>query len=384
MCLYFSVYANGSFDEATPLDAEADAVEVLTVHQAKGLEFCAVFIPMLVERRFPLSRTNDRWLLDDDLFDAARYSTNLDDERRLFYVAATRPRDYLFLTCARDVGLRNSVSSSLFYSEAVSELDKLTDSPTVAERGTPRASSELPLVTSYSSLEYYLTCPYRYLLLKEYGLATPTNPFFALGRTVHLVARIIHEKGKENIELSESEIEQLFEEHLHLSGNQLPPYVIKRRVAAMLAALKRYAKEKGKWISSTVNVELPFDYGITGAVVRGRIDLLVRSDDGSLEIVDWKTGQPHDYLRTDFQMQIYALAAREQLGLDVSKATLHYIEHDKTEEHPINNDFLSAGKTNLSSVVAGIQEKLFEPKPGSVCTRCECRPICTYRVEVRE
>ena len=379
LCLYFSVYANGSFDEATPLDAEADAVEVLTVHQAKGLEFRAVFMPMLVERRFPLSRANDRLLLDHDLFDAARYSTNLDDERRLFYVAATRPRDYLFITCARDVGLKKVVSLSLFYSEAVSELANLRDSPTVAERGKPKPGSDLPLVTSYSSLEYYLTCPYRYLLLKEYGLATPANPFFALGRTVHLVARVIHEKGRENIELSDAEIEQLFAEHLHLPANQLPPYVIKRRVASMLTALKRYAKEKKKWISSTVDVELPFDYGVTGAVVRGRIDLLVQSEDESLEIVDWKTGQPHDYLRTDFQMQIYGLAAREQLGLNVSKATLHYIEHDETVEYPIDEDFVAAGKTNLSSVVAGIHEKLFEPRPGSVCTRCECRPICTYR-----
>ena len=380
LCSYFSVYASGSFDEATPLDAESDAVEVLTVHQAKGLEFRAVFMPMLVERRFPLSRTNDRWLLDNDLFDAARYSTSIDDERRLFYVGATRPRDYLFMTCAREIGLKHPVSPSIFFNEARSAISSLSDSPTVPARLSPPLASELPLVTSYSSLEYYLTCPYRYLLLKEYGLATPANPFFALGRAVHLVARLIHEQAKAGINLSDADIERLFLEHLHMPGNQLPPYVVKRRISAMLTALKKYARDQTGWISRTVEVELPFDYGIPRAVVRGRIDLLVQSEDEeSVEIIDWKTGQPHDYLRTDFQMQIYGLAAREQLGLNVSKATLHYIEHGTTVEAQIDDAFVAKGKANLSSVVQGIWQKQFEATPGSVCTRCECRPICKYR-----
>jgi DNA helicase-2/ATP-dependent DNA helicase PcrA len=382
LCAYFSVYASGSFDEATPLDAEVDALQVLTVHQAKGLEFRAVFMPMLVERRFPLSRTSERWLLDNDLFDAARYSTGLDDERRLFYVGATRPRDYLFITCAHEIGLKKPVAPSIFFGGVSSAITGLTDSPVVEERESSSPRTEMPLVTSYSSLEYYLTCPYRYLLLKQYGLASPPNPFFSVGRAVHLVARLIHEQGKAGIELSEEEIEQLFHEHLHLTGSQLPPYVMKRRIAAVVRALKSYAHEKKEWISRTVNVELPFDYAIPGAVVRGRIDLLVQSQDtGAVEIIDWKTGQPHDYLRTDFQMQIYALAAQEQLGLNVSKATLHYIEHDIDVEAPVDDPFINEGRSNLSSVVKGIRDKQFDPTPGSVCTRCECRPICRYRAK---
>ncbi len=382
LCAYFSVYASGSFDEATPLDVEADAVQVLTVHQAKGLEFRVVFMPMLVERRFPLSRMSERWFLDNDLFDAARYSTGLDDERRLFYVGATRPQDYLFMTCAREIGLKKPVSPSVFLTEASSAISTLTDSPIVAERAGLSPTTDMPLVTSYSSLEYYLTCPYRYLLLKEYGLATPPNPFFALGRAVHLVARLIHEQGKSGVELGDEAIEQLFHEHLHLTGSQLPPYVMKRRISAVVSALKTYAHEKKDWISKTVDVELPFDYGIPGAVVRGRIDLLVQSETpDAVEIIDWKTGRPHEYLRTDFQMQIYALAAREQLDLNVSKATLHYIEHDTSVEAPIDEAFITEGRANLSSVVQGIRDKRFDATPGSVCTRCECRPICKYRAK---
>ena len=56
----------------------------MTIHQAKGLEWRAVFVIGLVEDRFPNVR-------------AARTAEGLEEERRLFYVAATRAKDELFL-----------------------------------------------------------------------------------------------------------------------------------------------------------------------------------------------------------------------------------------------------------------------------------------------
>ncbi|MCE9671385.1 UvrD-helicase domain-containing protein [Myxococcus stipitatus] len=66
---------------ATPSDG---VLTLSTVHQAKGLEWSAVFVLWLVDGRFPLSQ-------------AARSEEEEEEERRLFYVAATRARDTLSL-----------------------------------------------------------------------------------------------------------------------------------------------------------------------------------------------------------------------------------------------------------------------------------------------
>ncbi len=70
------------------LDPEADAVTLMTLHNAKGLEFPVVFIAGLEEGLFPLSRSYDT--LEE-----------LEEERRLFYVGITRAQKKLYLTHAR-------------------------------------------------------------------------------------------------------------------------------------------------------------------------------------------------------------------------------------------------------------------------------------------
>ena len=70
------------------LPPDADAVTMMTLHTAKGLEFPVVFITGLEEGLFPLSRA-----LDDPAL--------LEEERRLFYVGITRAERKLYVTWAR-------------------------------------------------------------------------------------------------------------------------------------------------------------------------------------------------------------------------------------------------------------------------------------------
>src|SRR5256885_11722569 len=72
--------------EAAPAQTrDKEAVNLSTVHQAKGLEFHTVFVIWLTDGMFPSSRSLDTREV-------------LEEERRLFYVAITRARDELYLT----------------------------------------------------------------------------------------------------------------------------------------------------------------------------------------------------------------------------------------------------------------------------------------------
>ena len=65
------------------VDADADALRLTTVHQAKGLEYSVVFLLGLADGMFPLRRAIE--------------AGDVEEERRLFYVAVTRARDELYL-----------------------------------------------------------------------------------------------------------------------------------------------------------------------------------------------------------------------------------------------------------------------------------------------
>jgi DNA helicase-2/ATP-dependent DNA helicase PcrA len=72
-------------EDAMPGPRDEEAVRLSTIHQAKGLEFDVVFIIMLCDGLFPSARSLE-------------FPENIEEERRLFYVAITRARDELHLS----------------------------------------------------------------------------------------------------------------------------------------------------------------------------------------------------------------------------------------------------------------------------------------------
>jgi DNA helicase-2/ATP-dependent DNA helicase PcrA len=80
-----ALISNVDAEAAPNQTADREAVNLSTVHQAKGLEFHTVFVIWLTDGMFPSSRS-----MDD--------RKDLEEERRLFYVAITRAKDELYLT----------------------------------------------------------------------------------------------------------------------------------------------------------------------------------------------------------------------------------------------------------------------------------------------
>lgn len=84
-----------------PKDPDEDAVQIMTVHKAKGLEFGTVFLPELVHREFPVSNIGGQkyYHVLRGTFDEKKekYQSDMEDERKLFYVAVTRAKQNLFM-----------------------------------------------------------------------------------------------------------------------------------------------------------------------------------------------------------------------------------------------------------------------------------------------
>lgn len=100
-------------------DQGADAVQLMTVHSAKGLEFNVVFVSGLEEGLFP----HENSILETD---------GLEEERRLMYVAVTRARERLYLSFAQSRMLHGQTRYNLrsrFLEEIPAELTKWLTPP---------------------------------------------------------------------------------------------------------------------------------------------------------------------------------------------------------------------------------------------------------------
>jgi DNA helicase-2/ATP-dependent DNA helicase PcrA len=191
---YLQYYSRDAYEDFEGEDTfDLDAVDILTVHQAKGLEWPVVFLPSLTDKRFPSSKAgkSQEWLLPDSVFPQHirfRYEGGEMEERRLFYVALTRARD------------------SLYPSFFTKKKRSFTPSPflTAIAGGPPAVRSSLPLpdpfvppvdetdeppTLSFSELALYERCPLRYRLSSSLGFQPQLATELGYGKAIHHLLR---------------------------------------------------------------------------------------------------------------------------------------------------------------------------------------------------
>ena len=174
-----------------------DAVQILTVHQSKGLQWPAVFVPQLAHGRFPVEARRGRtvWdLLPSEAFENAhRYCGSVEDERRLFYVAVTRAQKFLHMTWAPSPeAMRRPAAPSDFYNEArASRFVMSGRQDYVARRRldpTPRRSTA-NVMLSFSELKYFFECPYQFKMRILYGFNAPLHERSATANRCTMLSR---------------------------------------------------------------------------------------------------------------------------------------------------------------------------------------------------
>jgi superfamily I DNA/RNA helicase len=135
-------HQGGDYYEESDADAgyaRPDAVTIATVHQAKGMRWPAVFVPCMRRSRFPGKRQDGlgvfRIVPEAAVNNSDRYRGSEDDERRLFYVAATRAQKYLALSFSPGPG-KLYQRESQFFAEATRKAGEQ-----LRHNGMPRKTS---------------------------------------------------------------------------------------------------------------------------------------------------------------------------------------------------------------------------------------------------
>ena len=111
---------------------------------------------------------------------------------------------------------------------------------------------------------------------------------------------------------------------------------------------------------------------------RGRIDRIDRRPDGSVAIIDYKTGKGRDQEDADqsLQLSLYAIAAREKWQYQVGALLFHNMEQNVPVVTTRSESDLIAARNRVEAAAQGIADGIFDPKTGIHCNFCAYRSLC--------
>ncbi|MFO0647988.1 MAG: ATP-dependent DNA helicase [Polyangiales bacterium] len=365
--------------------AHVDAVRITTVHRAKGLQWPAVFLPVLGEDRFPMAaRETALWKLVPRAAVRApeRYESNEDDERRLFYVAVTRAQRYLFASWAKGRNGKPSRPGAWFEELAAYEGVVTRDvSLRARPRGRPEArpgTSELRL--TFSTLKPMLECAYRFKLQGVFGFRAPLAEAQGLGKCLHDALAEVHRRASEGDVIGPELVPRLLLRHLHLPFAS-PDTVARMREVAR-AILTRYLTRNAERLARVTLVEKPIEVVLDDdVIVHGRIDLVVRGDDDSISVVDLKSNHRAQAEElTETQLRLYALGYEALTGALPERTEIW--ELDALTEHvaAVDGDVAGATRALVKDVARRIRGSDYAPNPeASRCATCSVRGLCAAR-----
>ena len=421
-----------------------------TLHQAKGLEFDVVFIADAVEGVLPDLRRRES-LLRTELLDPGRSGAGaarrrrLQEETRLVYTAMTRACRRVALT-ATSAGFDEHHRRPSRFLEVIAgeELPVAPADPgrrrpltpreaeawmraIIADPSEPghrrlgaarvlaagahpglRAPGEFAPVRrpgadtgllrgtrrlSPTDALGYRRCPREFVLQRVLRVTPASGPYVTFGALIHKVLeragrRAAHEGRPSTLKEALAFLDDEFPRRELGEGSIRRAW---RRRAVLL--LDRLYSDRPDQEAPPLAIEHAVEMELGGAVWRGRIDRIDRYADGTLRIVDYKTGKTPPPVREaagSLQLGFYLLAADSDDLVNshgaVSRAEFWYPLADPPRRRVASFDTsrLEETKERLTGIAAGISREDWTPRPGNACRSCAVRLVCPAWPEGQE
>lgn len=365
----------------------AGHVQVMTIHQAKGLEFPVVVVGSL-SVQLSTEKETDRALAPcyhRAPFEPEGRITKF-DRMRQHYVAFSRAQNLLVLSAGAHRKTQphfNAIWGGLPQWPYV-EQEKL-----LMQRFKARAHTPLKKTYGFTSdIRFYETCPRQYRFFRDYDFQPSRAAGVFFGLLVHQTIEEIHNLAMDDrsMDLSESDIGEIVEEKFSdLSTTNIRRINPDAKEAAREQVFHYYRqnREAMKHIEAIeVDVSLEKDdYILTGTVD------LIRSQNGELELLDFKTSQRSDnsgeIASYERQLHTYAHILEQRHGRRADRLTLYWTgeknKRDALMTLPNDPKKADTAGQHFDTVVGRIRKRDFavESPPGrKVCGECDMRHLC--------
>jgi DNA helicase-2/ATP-dependent DNA helicase PcrA len=395
-------------------DAPGDAVQLMTVHGAKGLEFPHVFLLRVNSGAFPARNRSPLFEFPDRLMkeELPEGDFHIQEERRLFYVAVTRAEERLTITTVTDKKGKVPVFiEDIVMDPGIKRRDVLQTAPKkkpVNAKGLleqqareaelfpvkeepPKIFARIakwaeqyhpplgePLKLSSSAVENYRKCPQQYAFSYLWSLKEGPRAMLSFGSVVHTTIKRFMDQMKKGVKLPFEEVQRIYETEWSSAGYE-DEYQEQEYKKDGLEQLKVFHAAMLEEAPTILEQEKGFELPLANDVIlTGRMDQVNSLGKNDVEIVDYKTGKPKKDVdaRKDLQLSIYALAAREIFEWNPVRLVFHYLQNNQRQETTRDAKQLADAENIVQEAAANIRAGAFPVKPGFACRGCAYKLIC--------
>ncbi len=381
------LYSNGwNYDEASSQAFPKGHVPILTIHQAKGLEFPVVVVGRL-DKIFASSDSQKHKTLQEfshrPPFEPDARIPNF-DLRRLYYVAFSRAKKLLVLMAVRKPG---NPLASLW--------QDLPSWPHVALKNMPESepwekpSVPRPRYGLTNDMQLYMTCPRQFQFFRTYNFTPSRNRVYFSGQLVHHTLEHIHRMARDRKleDLNEEALSKIFERKFQALTQAYLSSIDSEEKTRAWQQIMRYLQQNWETLDRVDAAELSVQVDTPEYILTGTVDLLVKTA-GGVDLIDFKTlrrpGKNTVFLEQyEQQLHFYAHAVEQSHGQRPERLFLYWIAEERKEnalmEIPYQAGMMKKMSANLESVAENIKNKHFhvrKPPAVEVCQRCDIRHLC--------
>jgi DNA helicase-2/ATP-dependent DNA helicase PcrA len=393
-----------------PMEAQEseNAVRLMTAHGAKGLEFPHVSILRANSNSFPCSYRETlvafpKELRDaDSLTEADDKTLHDEEERRLFYVAMTRARDSLHIYAREGTGKINKTPAG-YMRDLIGDKSLARYLTVIPARGSQtsldmfgatslaysaesqtNAWFDLPVLEglqtrlSASAVDTYQRCGLQFKLDRDWRLSAKPAAAMQYGAAIHRTLKTYFDSVNLGRPKTDEELIDLF--RLDLTEAKIQEaYQHELYEQQGVAQLREFLASARTFPSPQVlHTEQSFEIRIGPTSVVGRIDRIDRRPDGTVAIIDYKTGKARDQENADesLQLSLYAIAAKEKWGYTVGALVFYNLEENVPVITARTEAQLLGARARVEDAAQGIADGQFPARVGIHCNFCAYRSLC--------
>lgn len=361
-------------------------VQVMTIHQAKGLEFPVVVVGSLSKQLASQKR------VDRDLapfykrppFEPENRVTQF-DRMRLHYVAFSRPQKILVLTAHEPP---KDYFGPIW--QGLPQWPYVEKDLLAAQRFTLHERMPVKKIYSFTGdLRIYETCPRQYQFFREYDYTPSHSAVIFFGLLVHQTIEEIHRHVMDGRidTLNEPTIRNLFDRAFRfLCLSDVRPIDDVAREAAFTQVMN-YFRQNGEEMQRVIETEVDVSMEMEGYILVGKVDLLLAGD-GKLELLDFKTSprpkeNPGLIVAYERQLCTYAYILEKRHRKRVDRLLLYWTSEARKEDAlmslPYEAQSVDTAGRHFDEVVGCIKAKewaIKAPPESGICKECDLRMLC--------
>ena len=243
---------------------------------------------------------------------------------------------------------------------------------------------------SYSKMSLYLNCPRSYMKLYIDRVPPKPQPFFSFGTTIHETFEVVYDPIHPIEKPSLEKVLEIYEEvrMKHREGFESEAMEEQYRQDGIRQITMYYHTYiKNHPFKPAYSIEDYFEIPCGKyAVMTGFIDRIDKLDDGTYEILDYKTEpsmRTQEELDNDKQLSIYYWACEDTMNLKISRLSLLMLDHDCKIETTRTRDSIPKVIESIDKTAyAMINEKEFKPRKNKYCKSCDHLHDCPMKEEV--